>query len=94
MKAAKNKEIRGLLERGTFKIALRNDIPKGANKLGGRCVLTIKDSGTDREIWKARYVIQGHRDQEKEIMVRSSTNVQQRSLRLIFALATIMGFKI
>jgi transposase InsO family protein len=34
MKAAKQKEIRGLLERGTFKIVLRNDIPKGANKLG------------------------------------------------------------
>jgi Reverse transcriptase (RNA-dependent DNA polymerase) len=27
-------------------------------------------------------------------MVRSSTNVQQRSLRLIFALASILGFKI
>jgi Reverse transcriptase (RNA-dependent DNA polymerase) len=94
MKAAKQKQIRGLLERGTFKIVLRNDIPKGANKLGGRYVLTIKDSGTDREIWKARYVIQGHWDQENEIMVRSSTNVQQRSLRIIFALASNFGFKI
>jgi Reverse transcriptase (RNA-dependent DNA polymerase) len=57
-------------------------------------VLANKDSGTDREVWKARYVVQGHRDQEKEIMVRSSTNVQQRSLGLVFALASILGFKI
>jgi hypothetical protein len=52
--------------------------------LRGRPVITIKKSGTDREIWKARYVIQEHRDQKNEVTARSSTNVQQRSLRLIF----------
>jgi len=94
MKEAKRKEMKGLLDRGTFKIVLRSEIPDEANRLGGRYVLAIKDSGTDREVWKARYVVQGHRDQEKDIMVRSSTNVQQRSLRLLFALASILGFKI
>jgi Reverse transcriptase (RNA-dependent DNA polymerase) len=94
MNQAKKREIKGLLERGTFRIILKSEIPQGANVLGGRYVLVIKDAGTEREVWKARYVIQGHRDQEKEIMVRSSTNVQQRSIRLIFALASILGFKI
>jgi Reverse transcriptase (RNA-dependent DNA polymerase) len=94
MEAAKRKEIQGLLKRGTFKVILKSEIPDGANVLGGRYVLSIKDTGTNREVWKSRYVIQGHRDQEKEIMVRSSTNIQQRSLRIVFALSGILGFKI
>jgi hypothetical protein len=40
------------------------------------------------------YVIHGHRDQEKEIMVRSFTNIQERSLRIVFALTGILGIKI
>jgi hypothetical protein len=71
MTDAKRKKIRGLLERGTFRIIMRSEIPAGANILGGIYVLSIKDSGTDREVWKARYVIQGHRDSEKEKMVKS-----------------------
>jgi hypothetical protein len=94
MQAAKRNEFRGLLDRGTFKVIHRRDIPEGANKLGGRYVLSIKDSGTKKEIWKAIFVIQGHRDHEKDIMVRSSSKVQQRSLRFSLALAGILGFKI
>jgi hypothetical protein len=50
MTEAKRKEIRGLLERGIFKIIMCSKIPAGANILGGRYVLSIKDSGTDREV--------------------------------------------
>ena len=94
MQDAKLKEIQGLIQRGTFKVILRREIPNGANILRGRYILSIKDFGTDREIWKARYVIQGHRDIEKDIMVRTSTNIQQGSLRLLFSFAGILGFKI
>jgi hypothetical protein len=83
MKAVKRKEILRLLDRGTFKVIHRRDIPEGANKLGGRYVLSIKYSGTNKEIWDVRYVIQGHRDHGKDIMVRSSSNVQQISLRFV-----------
>jgi hypothetical protein len=94
MLAAKRKEIEGLLNRGTFRIVLRSDIPQHANKLSARYVLAIKDPNTDREVWKARLILGGHRDLEKHIMVRSSTTVQQRSLRLLFALAAAFGWKI
>lgn len=57
MPEAKRREIRGLLERGTFKVILREDIPEDGNVLPGRFVPSIK-STEDREVkWKARYVI-------------------------------------
>ena len=40
---AKTKEIQGLLDRGTFKIVEKAMIPDGANILGGRFVLALKD---------------------------------------------------
>ena len=58
MMTAKRKEVQGLLERGTFNVLLRSNIPRGANKLSGKYVLTIKDSGTDMEIWRARHAFQ------------------------------------
>jgi Reverse transcriptase (RNA-dependent DNA polymerase) len=94
MVEAKRKEIRGLLARETFKIVSKREIPQVANVLKGRYVISIKDIGTLNETWKARFVIQGHRDIEKDIMVRSSTNVQHRSLRLLFVLCSMLGFQI
>jgi hypothetical protein len=40
--AAKQKELPGLLERGTFKVVLREEIPKNAPVMTGRFVLVIK----------------------------------------------------
>ena len=57
--AAKRKEIEGLIKRGTWKIVKKDEVPQNANVLGGRFVLTIKDSGTNKEVYKARYVVQG-----------------------------------
>lgn len=94
MNEAKRKEIRGLIERGSFRVILREDIPEGANRLRARYVLAIKDAGTDKEVWKARYIVQGHRDLERDVLVRRSTTLQQRGVRLIMAMAAIHGFKL
>ena len=94
MTDAKRKEIKGLLERGTFRIVLKEDIPKGANRLRARYVLSIKDSNTEKEVWKARYIIQGHRDLERDVLIRRSTTIQQKGIRLILAMAAIHGFKL
>jgi hypothetical protein len=40
--AAKQRELRALLQRGTFKVVLREDIPKNAPVMKGRFVLVIK----------------------------------------------------
>ena len=49
MKAAIHKEVTGLMEAGTFKIILHEEVPEDANILPGRFVLAIK-STNDNEI--------------------------------------------
>jgi Reverse transcriptase (RNA-dependent DNA polymerase) len=93
MVEAKRKEIRGLSAWETLKIDSKREIPQGANVLKGRYVPLIKDIGILNETWKARFVIQGHRDIEKDSMVCSSTNVQHKSLRLLFVLCSMLGFQ-
>jgi hypothetical protein len=44
---------------------LRDDIPPGANTLSGLYVLGIKDGGTRKERYKARFVVKGQKDLEK-----------------------------
>ena len=56
---AKRKEIEGLMEKGIWKVVLRYEVPDNANILNVRLFLAIKDSGTNKEVWEARYVVQG-----------------------------------
>lgn len=82
---AKRKEIAGLISRDTWKIICERDLSSDANILGGRFanrehVLTLKDIGTGKEFYKARYVVQGHRDKEKAYLVHDSTTLQQQTL--------------
>ncbi len=64
-KGARENEIRGLLEKDTFKVVDKASIPVQANKLKARFILTLKDSDTPAEIAKAGYVVQGHADLER-----------------------------
>ncbi|MEM6805931.1 MAG: reverse transcriptase domain-containing protein, partial [Bacteroidota bacterium] len=91
---AKRTEIEGLIKKGTWKVVLKEEIPDDANILTGHFVITIKDVESDTPIFKARYVIHGHKDKEKDILVHNTTNLQQSSVRTIVALAAIMGFMI
>ena len=94
MTKAKRQEIMSLLERGTFKVILREEIPKDANVLPGRFVLALKSTEDNNVKYKARYVIGGHRDRLKHMMVHSTSTLQPASIRLLLALATVHGFDI
>ena len=91
---AKRQEILGLIERGTFRITLTEEITdEPPNILPCRFVLAIKhNDGT--EIFKARFVIGGHKDREKAAMVHQSYNLKQSSVKILLALATILGFDV
>lgn len=91
---AKEKEIAGLIDKGTFEVVVREEVPDGANILGGRMVLSIKNKGSDEEVFKARFVVQGHRDKEKNLLIHQSTILRQSSLRTVTALAAIFGFRV
>ena len=94
MTAAKEAEIKNLLDRGTFAIIPKKDVPLGANVLPGRFVLTIKSSDDGQVKHKARYVIGGHRDRFKDFMVHSATTLQPQSVRLMLAMSAMHDFEI
>ena len=94
MREAKLQEIKNLLNRGTFKVILREEIPKDVNVLPGRFVLALKSTEDGEIKHKARYVIGGHRDRLKHMMVHSTSTLQPSSIRLLLALAAIHGFDV
>ena len=89
MTEAKEKEIRSLLESGTFTVILKQDIPSNANILPGRFVLAIKTTEDGEVKFKARCVIGGHRDKDKSLMLRTATTLQPQSVRLLLALSNM-----
>jgi Reverse transcriptase (RNA-dependent DNA polymerase) len=91
---AMRREIEGIVDKGTWAVTVSSEVPTGANILNGRFVFIIKDVGTEKEIYKARYVVQGHRDKEKTSMVHHNTTATQQSTRLLIGLAAIFGFRV
>ena len=91
---AKRKEIESLVKRETWKVVIREEVPKGSNIINGRFVMAIKDTETNKPYFKARFVAQGHRDKEKSVLVHNSKTVRQSSIRILLALAALFGFRI
>ena len=82
------------MKRGTWKLVLRDEVPKDANVMGGRFVLAIKDADTDKPTYKARFVVQGHRDRDKDLLVHTSSALRQNSLKILVSIAAMFGFPI
>ena len=57
-------------------------------------VLAIKNRHSNNEVYKARFVAQGHRDKEKSLLIHPTSTIRQRSIRLIIAIATIYSFTV
>lgn len=93
-KKAKLSELKGLTEMRVWDIVDEKKVPRDANILGSRMILAIKDPGTSNERAKARLVVQGYKDRDKFNLVHSSTNLQQRSIRIICSIAAIMDFEL
>jgi hypothetical protein len=83
-----------LLERGTFKVVLREEIRKNDPVMKGRFVSVIKNRDTNQEVYKARYVVQAFLDPLKQRAVHNSPILRQDTSRLALALASICGFEV
>ena len=97
MQAAKAKELEGLARRGTFEVVCREEVQKNEsspNIMGGRFVLSVKNLGTGEEMCKARFVVQGHTDVEKSLLIHNSTTLQKGSIRTLIAIAAISGMRL
>ena len=92
MKAGIAKEEKLSMDAGTFKIILLEEIPPDAKILPGRFVLAIKSTKNNQIKYKARFVIGGHRDNLKQLMVHNTPILQPQFIRLLLALAVSHGF--
>ena len=83
-----------MIKRGTWKVVCQSEVPDDANIRGGRFVLAIKNPDTDEEIYKARFVVQGHKDKEKDFLIHDSPTISTAYIRILIAIAGIFGFRI
>jgi hypothetical protein len=70
MTKGKIRELRGLIERGTFKVVLRAELPEKPNVMSTRFVLSIRHDVTNKELHKARLVVRELQDRFKRYLVR------------------------
>ena len=82
------------MKRGTWEAISERDVPLGANIISVSFVITIKDVETESSVFKARFVAQGNRSKEKDLLVHDSTTVRPSSIRLLLALAAAMDFEV
>ena len=92
--AAKVKELPGLFERAVCEAVCKEDFPEGTNVLGGRFVAAIKEISTERELYKEHFVVQGHTDAEKNIIIHNSTNPRQSSIRTLIESVVVSGSRL
>jgi hypothetical protein len=59
--SAKEKEIERLKSRGKWRILGAEDLRDNSNVMGGRSALTIKYKDRSEELFKAIFVVQGHK---------------------------------
>ena len=86
-------EIMGLIDKGTFRIILREDAEQNPNIILSRYVLSIKHrDGTEKR--KGRCVLGGHQDRMRNSLAQNSTTLRHFSVRLVLALATLLGLDI
>lgn len=93
-RAAAQKEVKGLHERGTFEKVKFRDLPAGANVLRGRMVYTLKNKGTPDEAPKALYMVQGNNDQVKLLVVHNLETPRQLSTCLLVSTAAVLRLRL
>lgn len=90
----KQKELKVLWDRGKFKFVRKMEVTNNANVLGRIFVLSIKDEGTKREVFKSIFVVQGYRNKMKTPLVHESANARYHYVRLLVGLASIFCFRL
>jgi Reverse transcriptase (RNA-dependent DNA polymerase) len=91
--AAKREEILRLIDVGTFELVVEEDAPKHPNIVPSRYVLSIKNKDGVVSL-KARFVLGGHRDNDRKSLVHATTTLKQQSVRILLALAALFGFEV
>lgn len=93
MKNAKRRiNVKGSLDRGTFMVVGKDDIPADASVFPSRLVLHLK-TGDGHVKYEARFVIGGHRDIMKNFIVHQS-QIHESTIRFILALTATHWYRV
>lgn len=68
------------------------DASERPNILPSRSVLALKHSKDRTKIYRARFVVGGHKDCERENVVHRAKMLNQSPVRMLPAIASIFGF--
>lgn len=93
-RASTQREVYGLLGRGTMKVVKKQSLPEGANIVGGRFVHTLKHVGSPNEQPKSRYVAHGHKDRDKRFVVHNLSTLRQRSTKVVVSTSAVLGYRL
>lgn len=90
---AKRKKVQGSSRQRSLERGYERWSAQKCNNIGERTVLAIKDSGTSREVWKARFAVQGYRDNMKTFLVYDSANVGPHFVKILVGLAAVAALR-
>jgi hypothetical protein len=83
------KEVRRLFNRETFSLVHVNAVPSHANIIGTRIISRLKHFGIIDKEAKARLIIQGCQDAEKNRIVSNTPTVSHASIHILISFAAI-----
>lgn len=86
-------EIQGLLDRGSYMVVNKSDIPKDTTILKSRVQHSIKTDQDGNTKFKRRLVMQGHKDPDKGSIVTEAPTVLRASIRIILTLIPTLEFE-
>ena len=88
---AKHDEISGIIKKGGFKIVEKESVPPDSFFIPNSFVMTIKEPGYPEERFKARLVMQGHRDPHRHQIVNAAPVLLRFSVCIVST--SILVFK-
>ena len=89
--AARQREIRGLMDAGVFEIVDRDQIPQHTRIYGTRWVDVVKKGPDGREIQKSRLVAQNYRDFNAKHIPTKAPTVSRMGQRLALTVAAMQS---
>jgi Reverse transcriptase (RNA-dependent DNA polymerase) len=89
-----DKEIRGLFSREAFSLVHVDAVPSHANIIGTRIITRLKHFGTIDEEAKARLIIHGYQDAEKNRIVSNTPTISHAYFRILISFAAVKDYPI
>jgi hypothetical protein len=83
------KEVDCLMERGVFDVVEEVTVHPRSNVMGSKLHLVVKKCETSAPVFKARLVILGHTDAQKEHILSEAPTLGQMSIRILVSLSVL-----